>query len=320
MMEVLSTRELITLDGHGYPVRCTYHKTGDRTSDAPLGLLFLNSFSTPRAWYGDTAVRWADQLAASGYPCFRIDLPGLGDSAGETPDGLLDFINDGGHGSIVAAKVKEITARFQLSGLVIVGHCAGAVTAVFAAAERKECKGLVLMDPYFHLTKGLQPKIRLKVGNLASRNKIVARLTKIYAFVRETRRKWNKNAPPGNANFGMLSRCRQLASAGTPVLILKAQAPGTTGANLKPGQFDYFKYVLGLGGRESRVRLQFVEDSDHCFADQTGRRAVRQVVVQWLGAMFPQSQPIHSAALAACTVTELEDADAMELKNRCLPA
>jgi hypothetical protein len=47
---------------------------------------------------------------------------------------------------------------------------------------------------------------------------------------------------------------------------------------------------------------------------------VRQVVVQWLGAMFPQSQPIHSAALAACTVTELEDADAMELKNRCLPA
>ena len=77
--------------------------------------------------------------------------PGLGDSDGDISSDLLDFINSGGYAAIAASSVKELVKRIGLSGVVIVGHCAGSVSALFAAAATIKCKGLILMDPYFHL-------------------------------------------------------------------------------------------------------------------------------------------------------------------------
>src|ERR1700690_2549332 len=126
----IETRELITVDVGGICVRGTYHKSHEDGSGLGtanrIGVVFLNHGFLPRAAPGDSAVYWADSFASCGYPSFRFDLPGLGDSDGDIPAQMLDFINTGGYAPILSATVKELVERFNLSGVVTMGHCAGA--------------------------------------------------------------------------------------------------------------------------------------------------------------------------------------------------
>jgi alpha-beta hydrolase superfamily lysophospholipase len=322
MNEAIETRELITLDGLGVLFRGTYHKPRNRSAHAKevstgrnrTGVVFLNSLSIPRAATGDSAVYWADAFAECGYPSFRFDLPGLGDTFGEIPNELLDFINDQGYASITAAKMKELALRYDLSGVVIVAHCAGGVTAISAAASCAECTGLVLMDPYFHLTKAIRPKVRQELSDWARRSKVGAVCSNIYDLVRKARLSLRRNSPPGNANFALLARWKQVASTGLPILIIKAPSLKASGTKARAGEFDYLKHVLDTAGRKKQVTVEFIEDTDHSFANRLGRARVRERVTSWLEACFPQenshevpANPLHWKAHEAKEVYKNHD-------------
>ena len=114
MDQAIEGRELITLDGDGVFLRGTFHRPrarvpiqSQRWTRNRIGVVFFNSLSLPRAATGDSAVYWAESFANCGYPSFRFDLPGLGDTAGDIPLELLNFINAGGYASITAAKVES---------------------------------------------------------------------------------------------------------------------------------------------------------------------------------------------------------------------
>ena len=89
----------------GFQFVGTYHKPASHIPEASLdadasgqiGILIVNSLTAPRAGNGDSAVYWADLLAQDGYPCFRFDLPGLGDTGPDIKLGtdLLNFITRG---------------------------------------------------------------------------------------------------------------------------------------------------------------------------------------------------------------------------------
>jgi hypothetical protein len=119
MNEMVETRELIMLDGHGVIIRGTYHKAHDDNPDTQLNLLrrdrvgvvFLNGLTATRAGHGDAVVYWADSLAERGYPSFRLDLPGHGDSEGDPPTEWLGLINMGGYASIASATIRELVGR-----------------------------------------------------------------------------------------------------------------------------------------------------------------------------------------------------------------
>jgi pimeloyl-ACP methyl ester carboxylesterase len=295
----VGSRELFTLGGDGLLLRGTYHKiTGKAAnSGSSVGVVFLSALASPRSLTADSAVFWANAFADCGYPSFRIDLPGIGDSYGETPNDLLGFVNDGGFASITAVKVKELVQTFGLSGAVMFGHCAGATNAIYAASESKECKGLVLMDPYFNLPKSLTSKISPELVHWARRSSLGAVIRATYDRLREFPGALRADELPGDANVGFITRWKKVVSSGIPILILKSpQAAALGSQKLRSGGFDYLGYITSFAVSSEQFTIRTLDETDHSFANRLGRLAVQHHTEVWLGDCFPV--PIPKPVLA----------------------
>ena len=296
MLETIESRELITLDGFDAPVQGTFHKPQDGMSDSPqgqigrnrIGIVFLNSLFLPRTATGDSAVYWAESFAQAGYPAFRLDLPGLGDSYAPLNTALLDFINAGGYESMAAAMIKQVVERFSLSGVIIVGHCAGSVSALYTAGASKYCKGLILMDPYFFLPQQLKKsKLWKRLVRWAAESKFGAVLSRLYDRLKDFRLSMSGNALPANANFALLRRWKDVTKRGLPVLLFKAPGRKAPGTKPRVGEFDYLRHIMDVADKKSEVVLELIEGTDHSFANRTGRASIRECAERWLNMHFP---------------------------------
>lgn len=302
MKDTIEERELFVLDGLGVVTRGTYHKTPlDMCGAQPnlkadrMGVLFVSSLFPTRAGNGDSAVYWADAFAAMGYPSFRLDSPGFGDSGGDPPPELFEFINRGGYADCLSAKIKELAARYHLSGVVLVGLCAGAVSAVWAAAASKDCRGIILMNPYFHLPLAERPSYRKKLSAWSLRTRLGGVLSGCFALVKEIRLLLNRQPLPKNANQGLLRRFMELASAGLPTLILVNKDWKTPGMKSKTGEFDYLSHVLNLTRRKGCVVVTLVEGANHSLSNRAGRLGAKEHAEHWLESCFPVSDPANMA-------------------------
>lgn len=301
MINTIGTRELFVLDGPEGPIQGTYHRAHRDVADGGaqfevsqrLGLVFLNGLPATRAAHGNAVVYWADSFAGNGYRCFRIDLPGFGDSAGDPPAEWLSFINLGGYAPIVERAVSELIARFDLSGVVIVGHCAGAVSGIYTAALNKVCKGLVLIDPYFYAAHTERRKSRQQLTSWAERSRAGALLAEMFGRLKKAWLFFCKNTYPENANVALLRSWKEVAAAGLPVLILKIPERKPSGTRSKAPGFDYFEYVLRLAGRTGRVSAKSIEGANHTFSNRVGRTAVRQHTEDWLATYFPLAETVN---------------------------
>ena len=295
MRDAIGDRELIVLDRLGVRLQGTYHHPADRPSGEPaeptnldrIGVLFVNSLSMPRAASGDSAVRWAESIARQGYPAFRIDLPGLGDSEGDSSTDLLDIVNAGGFASVAADAANQLVERFGLSGVVFFGHCAGAVSALYAGAASSDCRGLILLEPYFHVARAERPRVRRRLSDWARSSRMGTLASNLYDRIRNFSSALRGSALPANANAQLLARWKQIASTGLPILLLKAPGIKAQGAKPRLGEFDYIDHVVKLAGRKESIAVEFVESADHSFANREGREAVEQHIAGWLAANFP---------------------------------
>ncbi len=322
MKTSVDARELIVLDGLNVQVRATYHKPDENSPGwnpgaDRIGVVFLSGLSATRAAHGDAAVYWADSFAKLGYPSFRLDLPGYGDSDGNPPPEWLDFITKGGYASIASAKMAELTARYNLSGLVLAGHCAGAVSALFIAAASRECKGLLLLDPYFHIPPRLSAKIRQQIHFWSIQSRLGAALRATYELLKSIRLSLRGKGLPENANVSLLGLWKDLTSSGLPVLILQAPVRKSAGLTSKVGEFDYLDYCLKLAGRRSQVIVKLMGDANHSFANQLGRVAVRQEAEVWLNTYFPLTHRGDSGVEHLLEVSEIHGIE-YEHPERCV--
>jgi pimeloyl-ACP methyl ester carboxylesterase len=280
MQQLIETRELFTLGSLGVIVRGTHHKATDGgsgfQSSKPPGILLLNSLSPTRAATGDSAVFWADSIARSGYPLFRVDLPGFGDSDGDPPPNLLRFINTGGYGAMVARLTSELVQKFQISGVVTMGLCAGAVSAIYAAAASNDCKGLVLLDPHFHLPLPGSSWIWQKLTGRIFRSAPGRIINNALDRFKEIRLRFRRNPLPENANFLLLKRWKAVASSGLPILLFKI--PERARAN----DFNYLGYILEQAGSNGRIQVMEIPGAGHTFSDSTGKNAVAEDTQVWL--------------------------------------
>ncbi|HUA19315.1 MAG TPA: alpha/beta fold hydrolase [Bryobacteraceae bacterium] len=292
MSPAIPTREVIAVAVNGNCLYGTYHKSSGGTAalrpgpheSHRVGVLFLNPGFLPRA--SPSAVYWADSFAKAGYPAFRFDLPGLGDSEGQIPAKMLEYVGSGGYAPVLSHIVRELAGRFGLSGVVIMGLCSGAVSALFTAAVAKECVGVVLMDPYFFLHQE-RMKIRNELSRWATWTRLGAIASEVYHRLRHMRQFFRGNRFPSNANLPLLRCWDQLTSAGVPILILKAPAVKASGLKPRVGEFDYIGYLQTSSNANSRVSIEFIEATNHSFADAAGILAVRQHTEEWLAGCFP---------------------------------
>lgn len=298
MLRAIAARELFELNGpDGGRIRGTYHNPrGSRYGAGRTGVVFLNGLPATRAAHGNAAIYWADSVAELGYPSFRIDLPGFGDADNDPPEEWLSYINLGGYGPIASAAIQEIAAKFKLSEVVVMGHCAGAVSAIYMATLNRLCKGLVLIDPYFYAAQKERAKTRQKISDWAERSLAGGIARSIFGRVKKMSLVVFRNAYPDHANVPLLRRWKEVARAGLPVLILKTPDKRPPGAKVRAGEFDYFKYVVGLAGPGGRVTASSVAGANHTFSNQAGKTAVRHQVEQWLRTYFPIAKEGLSAS------------------------
>ena len=298
MVRAIPNRELITVTANGSRLRGTYHKTPDGQRQSRTGVLFINSGYTPRAAFGDAAVAWADSFAQQGYPCFRLDLPGLGDSEGTLPQTWLelsDLINNGYFVSYVSGAARNLADRYRLSGMVVIGNCGGAISAVYAAAASDSIQGVVLLDPYFFRNEEQRPALRQELSLWVTRNKMAGHLSKIYKRVRRFNVLITTQRVPANANLTLLRSWQRVANSGKPMLVLDAKGRENR------GPFDYFAYLEEVSSPQSRVEVKSIAGAHHSFGDAVGRAAVRDYTAQWLDACFgaaAQEMPSHPPQLA----------------------
>jgi len=295
MSRITPARELFTVTAGSATIPGTHHQCAGQVR--PTGVLMFNTGFLPRSSDADSGVYWADCFARSGYPAFRVDLPGLGDAAGGIPQPLLEFINDGGYGPVLSSVIKELTRRYDLGGIVLMGHCAGAVTAMYAAAITPECKGLVLTDPYFHLEHEktdlvVAVKDFVMWGPLATLTRhLFHALRSVYLLAKRLRTSGTGfDNLPANANVAMLRGCKKFLSGGVPMLVLQSPRWSATAAKGGQGQFDYLGYIQSSAGSKARIAVVSLDGIDHAFASSAARKAVLENAGRWLKHCFPQPE------------------------------
>lgn len=121
---------------------CQGHRCGATLDHAPgkSGLLLVSGGNEVRAGAFNGQARLAAGIARAGFPVFRFDRRGIGDSAGENR-GFRKSRND------IAAALNAFRALApQMERVVGFGNCDGA--SALMLAEGAECDALVLSNPW----------------------------------------------------------------------------------------------------------------------------------------------------------------------------
>ncbi|NVJ21626.1 hypothetical protein HUW62_10400 [Myxococcus sp. AM011] len=311
-------RELIQLEVMGHRLWGTFHPPSSSAPRRSVGVLFLNPGHVPRSGHGGLSVLAADQLSAQGFPCFRVDLPGLGDSDGPLPEmtsELYQLVCKGGFVDVASAVREELQRRHGLEGMLMGGLCGAATTALYLAdREPQGVHGLFMFEPEFYLSEqeaaavggegtaveAEHPRLSLKRVTsklfsywgwmrMLTRENEYARLFKYVPFPRQRLldllMDWD--SLPAVANVPLVRAWQRVVERGLPVLVLTAEG------KLRDVFFDriHRSALADLPHPNlSRIRLK---GTNHIFTTGGAIEASVDHLSQWASERFPSSNTTH---------------------------
>ena len=272
-------------------------------SGAPsVGILLLNPGSATRSGNSDLSVRIGDRLALRGFPVFRFDLPGLGDSSGPTPADLDAFwseVVNGRNDEATVALIERIQLEFGVARVIVGGLCAAALPTVRALGRSSAAPaGLILLEPNFRLavrnrSDGAQAatgsgpfgksaaRLRpaLAALGLWGESRIARAARPLRAFLRGVWRRLLGPRLPRDANLPLITSWQESFARGVHSLVVVAAGQGTD------------RYVTRIlessparaSGVVSCVR---VPGTNHLFTKGAGRDAVLTAVERWVMESF----------------------------------
>ena len=248
----------------------------------------------------------ARSLSLAGFRCFRLDLPGLGDSVVDEPERENDVYLPTASAEM-ALTLNSLATEHGSETFILMGLCSGAHTAFHAGLDLAgyrvaEC---ALINPLtFYYKRGMslrQPTYQhhrrwheymVSIRSLASWRKLMrgesdvlsifstmvtqARI-RIAAKMRSWRRRWN---PPGaaisTADDLETDLQRLLASGRSLTFVFSRTDPGY--ALLTTDGGDTIRKLI----REKRVAIRFIERGDHTYTTRNPRCEFIGTIVQHL--------------------------------------
>jgi alpha-beta hydrolase superfamily lysophospholipase len=311
-------RRIVTFDILGHRLIGTHHDPG-AAGPGHAGVLLLSFGQQPRAWVGDLGAFAADRLCAAGYPTFRFDMPGLGDSPGDLPvhlEVLFRTIQEGAHRDVARALARELRRRYRLPSLVIGGFCGGAVTAALAVDPTgRETDGLIMLEPEVALQQ--VPACPTPVQEVDSVSAYLERLELIrerlrsprswlrlltgrsdlrywqglarYAFKR-FRERLTKQELPADLNVRMVNALSRAASRRLPTLILSVGIPS------RRRYYSTYGFVPGRSDPEKGFTWIEIENTTHAMLTGGAKEAAPMHLVAWMQRYFPATAELRRAS------------------------
>jgi hypothetical protein len=289
-------RNVIRLTVEGMPLNGTCHlperwplSGGERA----VGILFSNFGYTPRSGRGDFAAYLADSMTLQGFASFRFDMPGLGDSAGEVPHEVLPFyemVQEGHYVKYISGLRTQLVRRYGLSGMIYLGHCGSATTAVYAAQQDRspDLIGLILLEPSFVWYRPLSKadrrfrERRSRLHDWLSRVHGGEAMIVAYGFLKRCYASMQRTRLPASANRNILIAYNELFSRRFPMLVLTASSVKHNNA-----AFDYLGYLSRRGCPSSLKHVE-ISGTDHAFVKGDGKVAALHQIETWvLQELFP---------------------------------
>lgn len=311
-------RRALVIDVLGRRLFGTLHEPADwpvsgALKGATTGVLLMSFGHQPRSWVGDLGSHCADRLCEAGYPVFRFDMPGLGDSPGELPvhlEVLWHFILEGGHAAYATALTREILRRYPVQGLVLGGFCGGAVTALLACNPKAaEVQGLILLEPEIgrvavvdSAKPGKAYEVRNVSGFLERRELLWRRLRSPKSWMRLLTGKsdlsfWARLVPyvaarvkgklrgrnlPPETNLQLVNRWERCVKNRLPILVLSVGHPTR--------RKYYRSYGFEPGRSGQGMTWIEVEGTTHTMVSGGAKNSVPAHLAYWMREHFPSGR------------------------------
>ncbi|MET0892538.1 MAG: hypothetical protein ABWY01_03100 [Pseudoxanthomonas sp.] len=237
-----------------------------------VALILLNAGMVHRIGPHRGGVELARALARAGYPVFRYDQSGLGDSPVS-----VQASAERRHLEIASA-MALVTARTGATRFVVGGICSAADDAFHLASIEPRIHGLLLLDGLAYRTAGywwrhLAPRV---FSPVKWANWWRSRRERIPAM--ENFRDWPSRQQAVAKMEAMIARDVRFLFVFTG------------------GAYRYFNHAgqlvacLGRVARSTHASLAYWRDCDHTFYLQRDRARLQVLVASWIGREFPTNR------------------------------
>jgi len=301
--------EPVEFVSRGYRLRGILH-VPERRRCQEIGINLLNPGLKYRVGPHRLNVKLARYLSQRGYVVLRFDPKGIGDSEGPLAAGSLNDlwrqVQKGAFVQDTLAANNLLRREAQVSRLILMGLCGGAITAILAAAQDPSVQGLVLMDvPVLfmpdtssdatfitskeiaqnilkrYFAKLMIPKAWLRFLSFKSDYRAILRslsMTMLRSKPDRRAQDLKKKVSP-YFNWGFLEAFEALCARKSPILFVLATRSYTTGDFKR----EFAPYFLQTNVQEDTVWcIHEILDANHAYSKREWQQELFQKITTWL--------------------------------------